>query len=99
MAAIETSALAASTMRRSERGMRSSFTGGFKVGQLAEECEALIDLLTGDLLQPLGAEALDGERAHDASVEHGVAEGGRCELFLRCDVAKESAGEAVACAG
>ena len=46
-----------------------------KVRQLAEELEAVIDFFARKLLQALGAEALDGEGAHDAAIEHGVAIG------------------------
>ncbi len=55
-----------------------------KVRQLAEDVEALVDLLARELLQALGAEALAGKRAHHAAVEHGAAEGAGCELGLRC---------------
>jgi len=73
-----------------------------KVGQLAEEHKAVVDLLAGELLQPLGAKTLAGERAHHTAVEHGAAEGGRSEFACRggrSQVAEEAAGKAVARAG
>src|ERR1035438_2255893 len=54
-----------------------------KVSQLAEEDEAVVDLPAGELLQPLGAEALASEGTHHAAVEHGAPEGGRSELARR----------------
>ena len=70
-----------------------------KVRQLAEKDEAVVDLLAGELLQPLGAKALARKRAHHAAVKHGAPKGGRRELGLRGQIAEEPAGKAVARAG
>ena len=70
-----------------------------KVRELAEDDEAFVNLLAGELLEALGSEALAGVGAHDAAVEHGAAEDGRSELGLRGEVAEEAAGKAVASAG
>src|ERR1019366_9270875 len=67
-----------------------------KVGQLAEEGEAVIDFLARELLEALGAEALHRERAHDAAIEHGAMIDGGGEFGLRGEIAEEAAGKAVA---
>src|ERR1700722_9528195 len=67
-----------------------------QVRQLAKKLEALFDLVAREMLQALGAKALDGERAHDAAVEHCLFKDLRRQLFLRGDVSEEAAGEAVA---
>ena len=53
-----------------------------KVGQLAEQSEALVDLLARELLQPLGAKALHRKRAHHAAVKHGSSKSARSEFAL-----------------
>src|SRR5579863_5883555 len=85
----------ARTASHSAREMERSV----KVRQLAEEDEALVDLLAGERLNALGAKALDREGAHYAAVEHGAAEGGGGEFALRGEIAEETAGKAVARAG
>src|ERR1039458_3425512 len=94
-AAIEAAAQETSTASHSTRAMGFSVN----VSQLAEEDEAVVDLLAGKRLQPLGAKAFARERAHHAAVKHGAAIGGRCEFGLRGQVAEESAGKAVARTG
>src|ERR1035438_2706642 len=94
-AATEAAAQETSTASHSTRAMGFSVN----VSQLAEESEAVVDLLAGKGLQPLGAKALACERAHHAAVKHGAAIGGRSEFGLRSQVAKESAGKAISCAG
>ena len=69
------------------------------MGEAAEELEALFDFVAREREEPLGTEALDGKRAHDPAVEHGVLEHGWGELGLRCDVAHEASGKGVTCAG
>ncbi len=70
-----------------------------KMRDLPEEVEAFVDLFARYVLQTLGAEAFDSERAHDAAVEHCGAKDSGGELGLRGEVAVEAAGEGVACAG
>ena len=48
-----------------------------KMGEAAEELETFFDFLARQREQTLGTEALDGKRAHDSAVEHGVLEDGR----------------------
>src|ERR1039458_10675755 len=54
-----------------------------KVRQLAEENEAVVNLLARELLQPFGAKALARKRTHHAAVEHGAPIGSRSDLRLR----------------
>src|SRR5580658_8819303 len=64
-----------------------------KMRELAEDREPLLDLFAGEMLQALGAEALHGEGAHHAAVEHGSLEDLRRQFGLRGNVAKEASGE------
>src|SRR5438105_6976971 len=91
----EAAAHPASTASHSARVTRSSI----KVSQLAEHSESFIDLFARELLQALGAKPLYGERAHYTAVKHGATEYAGSELFLRSQVAKEAAREAVARTG
>src|SRR5215472_10053034 len=59
----------------------------------------MINLLPRQLLQSLGAKTLDGERAHDASVEHRPLEDIACEFLLGSDVAHKTTGKGVAGTG
>src|SRR5271157_6404423 len=97
-AAIEAAAQPARTAIHSGHSTREMGLS-VKVGQLAKEDEAVVDLLAGELLQPLGAKALAGERTHHAAVEHGASEGGRGEFVRRGgrgQVAEEASSKAVA---
>ena len=67
--------------------------------ELAEESEALIDLLPRELLHLFRTEALHRKGAHDAAVEHGEFEGMQGDFRLRSKIAEEAAGEGIARAG
>src|SRR5882757_4207524 len=68
-----------STAGSGARGTRGAFRLR-KVRDLAEELEALIDLLLGDVLQALRAEALHSKRTHHAAIEHRGTEDRRRKL-------------------
>src|SRR3984957_2958273 len=71
----------------------------FKVGELAEEVEAVVDLLPGEPLQPLRAEAFHRKRTHHPSIKHCTAKHCRSYFTLRGQIAEKSAGKAVSSAG
>src|ERR1700733_14780865 len=67
-----------------------------KVGELTEESEALIDLLSRERLHLFRTEALHRKGAHDAAIEHGLFESLQGDPRLRGKIAEESAGERIA---
>src|ERR1700722_17148427 len=67
-----------------------------KMRELAEESEALIDLLSRERLRPLRAEALHRKGAHHAAIEHGAFEALHSDLGLRGEITKEAAGKGIA---
>src|ERR1700733_10975157 len=70
-----------------------------KVGELTEESEALIDLLSRERLHLFRTEALHRKGAHDTAIEHGLFEGLQGDLRLRGEIPEETAGERIACTG
>src|SRR5271169_2827482 len=73
--------------------------GLLEMGQFAKDLEAGIDFFASQMLQPLGAEALDGERSHDSSIEQGALQNLAVQVLLRGEVAHESARERIARTG
>src|SRR5215467_11934101 len=67
----------------------------FQVSELAENLKAAIYFFARKILQALGAEALNCERSHHAAVKQRALQDLAIELFLRSDVAHESAGERI----
>src|ERR1035437_5048920 len=97
MAANEAAAQQASTARYSLADVDlCAICLSVKVGQLAEEDKAFVDLFAGELLKTLGAKALARKRTHHAAIEHSVAKGTRGERGLRRQVAEKAARKAVA---
>src|ERR1700761_9230890 len=67
-----------------------------KMRKLAEESEALIDLLSRERLHLFRTEALHSKGAHDTAIEHGLFKGLQGDFGLRGKIAEESAGERIA---
>src|SRR5579885_886591 len=67
--------------------------------EFAKDLIASVDLFSAERLQPLRAEAFDGERAHDSAVEHSALEYLAIHFLLRRDVSHEASGKGIACAG
>src|SRR6202012_4097791 len=78
------------------RNESRSCSRSVKMRQLAKERKALLDFFACQLLQPLGAKALDSERAHHAAIKHRAFERSRSHFFLRCKISKEPAGKQIA---
>src|SRR5205814_10459975 len=87
---------AAQATRRVSRRIASALVS-VKVGELTEESEALIDLLSRERLHLFRTKALHRKGAHDTAIEHGLFEGLQSYLGLRGEIAEEAAGEGIAC--
>src|SRR5581483_2538992 len=70
-----------------------------QVRQFPENLKAPFDLLPGQGLQALRAEALDRKRSHHSSVEQGALEDLTVQLCLRSNVAHKASGEGISRAG
>src|SRR5215207_11382771 len=71
-----------------------------EAGHLAQQLEALVDLLARQAGDPLGAELLDVEGGEHGAVAHRAPQAGVVDRsFVAVDVAEEAAGEAVTGAG
>src|SRR5581483_396744 len=70
-----------------------------QVRQFPENLKAPFDLLPGQGLQALRAEALHRKRSHDSSVEQGALEDLTVQLCLRSNVAHKASGEGISRAG
>src|ERR1700723_71317 len=70
-----------------------------KVRDLPEQVKAFVDLPPRHVLQALSAEAFDRKRPHHAAVKHGLAKDCGSQLWLRSQIAVETAGKGIARAG
>src|SRR6266513_1570961 len=68
------------------------------MSQIAEDTEAIFDLRAREGEESLGAEALDGERAHHAAVKHRALKDRGREFGLGGEIAHEAARKGVASA-
>src|ERR1700728_1055506 len=67
-----------------------------KMRKLAEESEALIDLLSRERLHTLCTETLHRKRAHHAAIKHSVLKSLQCHLRLRGKISEEAPGKGIA---
>src|ERR1700744_919538 len=77
------------------RNESRSCSRSVKMRQLAKERKALLDFFACQLLQPLGAKALDSKRTHHAAAKHRAFERCRSHFFLRGKISKETAGKRI----
>src|SRR5271165_5464135 len=86
--------IASGSLRTAVRGLP---WGSVKMRKLAEESEALINLLSRERLHPFRTKALHRKGAHDAAIEHGMFEILQGDLGLGGEISEEAAGEGIAC--
>src|ERR1700679_3296464 len=69
-----------------------------KVREIAEDFETLVDFFAFEIRDPVGAEFFDRKGPHHAAVEDRAAQHAWRQMRLRCKIAEEASGKAVACA-
>src|SRR5208283_5221871 len=84
---------------RTLSGFLAAVASSFQVGEFAKDLKALVNLFAAQGLQPLRAKTFHGKRAHDPAVEQSPLQDFAAQLFLRRQIAHESAGKGIARSG